>query len=139
MDQDFVFEFSERFDNLFLQSVYENDILYAQQMFEEVYMMLTSFLARTQLSFEELNWEECAHRLHQLKGHLGYIGQTKLRECVEQLRKQLLEDTVNASAVIIIYLQIQLSLLSLMPSIHAEINRMELYLDTHSPHVIWNF
>ena len=138
MNQDLVFEFSEHFDNALLHGMFGNNIYEVLKLFTEANEHLLTQLTHTRIPLTAGNWLEAKYRLHKLGGTLGVLGRSLQMADVKELCKRLEMDNINAFEVIASFKQIQSAVFSLIPQIHEEIKRMELYLNRHYPSARWN-
>jgi hypothetical protein len=79
------FSFSTELDQTFLQTLYEDDLAYASEVFE-------NFLIDTKKEFEELkksygedNVKEIRQKLHKIKPTFAFVGITSLPEKIEKV------------------------------------------------------
>ncbi|NLR67777.1 hypothetical protein HGH92_25960 [Chitinophaga varians] len=139
MNQDPVFEFSEHFDITFLLDLYQNDIDYALDIFEFTLSHYPTALAELQVSVLENDWQNAAVFAHRLKADIRGLGLTQQGNKLGQLHNLIIvENGKDIAAINKLCHEIQFSLLSTVPIVCDEINRMKLYLDTYPPK-IWNY
>ncbi|WP_212004856.1 Hpt domain-containing protein [Chitinophaga sp. HK235] len=129
MDKDPVFQFSEYFDNDFLQALYANNISYAIDLFEIVCYATTPDLISISTYVEAADWDRVRFHLHRLKPDMSMVGLLPLSRRIKQLETQLLfKNTATAAAD---FYDIQSAMLAAIPYVREEINRMKLYLSSH--------
>ncbi|NML39835.1 hypothetical protein HHL17_21730 [Chitinophaga sp. G-6-1-13] len=132
MNQDPVFEFSEYFDNTFLLELYQNDIDYALDIFEITLSHYPTVLAELQVSVLENNWEEAILFAHRLKSGIRGLGFTQQANKLGHLHKLItIENAKDTPVINKLCHEIQFSLLSAIPIVRNEMNRMRLYLGMH--------
>ncbi|RBL90196.1 hypothetical protein [Chitinophaga flava] len=129
MDKDPVFQFSEYFDNDFLQELYENNISYAIGLFEIFCEITAPDLISISLHVEAANWDRVRFHLHKLDPNPSMVGLLPLSHQIQQLETKLIfQDTDTA---VTDFYNIQSALLAAIPYVREEINRMKLFVAGH--------
>ena len=81
------FCFDQRLDREFLQSVYDDDLEHATEIFSLFVDMAPGLLKDMEASFSLGEWEELRCRVHQIKPTFSFVGLTQLTKNAEKLEQ----------------------------------------------------
>lgn len=146
MNYDPVFQFSEHFDNAYLQLLYKNNIELAIDVFEEYYRIISEYFEDVRNYMTSSDWGNAANAMHKLMKTVPYVGRTAQAEELLEIELQLhrIRQPVPASstpaisidinAIMVAFHRIQLEELAQLPHLLAEIDRMHVYLSHPQRH-----
>lgn len=140
MDQNSVFAFSEHFDGELLRKMSGDNIKNILAIFEKDYSVVSDLIKTTQTCMELADWMEAARNIHQLKSAFFNLRNKALSEELRKLEHRIFRAVFlslpddesafspEASDIIASFHRMQLEILAHLPIIHAEIDRMHVYL-----------
>lgn len=122
------FEFHKDLDVKYLNTLYENNISYAADLFEIFLKTIREELVKIQALVDARDWELLKFQVHKLKPNFSMVGLTWI-----SARMQNLENTLNANTslppeeVDALFANISEEVEKLYPIIEAEYDRMKIY------------
>lgn len=84
------FEFSPDLDTGFLLSIYENDMLYAEEIFANFLISLPEALKEMEDAIEKSNTELFKSVVHRIKPSFSYVGLSEITLEMDNLQKECL-------------------------------------------------
>jgi signal transduction histidine kinase/DNA-binding response OmpR family regulator len=122
------FEFHKDLDVKYLNTLYENNISYAADLFEIFLKTIREELVKIQALVDARDWELLKFQVHKLKPNFSMVGLTWI-----SARMQNLENTLNANTslppeeVDALFANISEEVEKFYPIIEAEYDRMKIY------------
>ncbi|HNP54475.1 MAG TPA: Hpt domain-containing protein [Ferruginibacter sp.] len=117
------FQFDNRLDQAFLDSIYEGDLEHAQMVFDDFVNRVPSQMADIDREFQHRNQTEFRQKVHKLKPVFSYVGLTSLMQQAEEMEKQCLQihtlDEINH-----LYSAFKSAYQQALPIIEQELNRL---------------
>ncbi|SFE85525.1 Signal transduction histidine kinase [Chitinophaga sp. CF118] len=90
----FGFEFHEELDVKYLNTLYENNISYAADLFEIFLKTVNEEMVKIQKLVVDRDWEQLKFQVHKLKPNFAMVGLTWISNNMQQL-----ENTLNANTI----------------------------------------
>jgi signal transduction histidine kinase/CheY-like chemotaxis protein len=88
------FEFHEELDVKYLNTLYENNISYASDLFEIFLRTVNDEMVKIQKLVTDRQWEQLKFQVHKLKPNFAMVGLTWISNNMQQL-----ENTLNANTI----------------------------------------
>jgi HPt (histidine-containing phosphotransfer) domain-containing protein len=85
------FKFSEKLDNEFLDSIYEDDLEHAEIVFEQYITQAPLQMRAIEDAYNRENIGDFRQMMHKLKPVFSYVGLTHLTKMAETIEKRCLE------------------------------------------------
>jgi HPt (histidine-containing phosphotransfer) domain-containing protein len=124
MDID-TFEYDQRLDVDFLQSIYDDDMEHAAISFEQFLLKIPAQLKELEDSFVTNDVAVFRQKLHKLKPTFSYVGLTKITADAEKIER-LCNETTDFDVISGLYVDLKQHLNDYIPIIEAELERLKL-------------
>jgi len=118
------FQFSERLDQEFLQSIYDDDVSFAQEVFSGFLSETQNELELIENHFNNADLGSLRKALHKVKPTFSLVGLTKITEDIEFLIVKC-DSSASVQQVEQPYNDILQSIRQSLPLVREELNRME--------------
>lgn len=95
------FEFNEKLDGEYLESIYDNDKEHAEMVFDKFITSVDTYLDEINNGYKSGNLDNFKKSLHKFKPVLSYVGLTKLTGTAQSIEKKCSEisDVNNLAAM----------------------------------------
>jgi HPt (histidine-containing phosphotransfer) domain-containing protein len=120
------FEFHEELDVKYLNTLYENNISYAADLFEIFLKTVKDEMIKIQRLVTNRDWEQLKFQVHKLKPNFAMVGLTWISSNMQQLENTLNTNTIPPPEdVDALFRNISLDLEKFYPIIGKEYERMK--------------
>jgi HPt (histidine-containing phosphotransfer) domain-containing protein len=123
MDID-TFEYDQRLDADFLQSIYDDDFEHAAISFEQFLLKFPAQLKELEDSFIANDISVFKQKLHKLKPTFSYVGLTAITARAEKIER-LCNETPDFNVISGLYVDLKQHLNDFIPIVKAELERLK--------------
>ena len=122
------FEFHKDLDVKYLNTLYENNISYAADLFEIFLKTIREELVKIQALVNARDWEQLKFQVHKLKPNFSMVGLTWISARMQNLENTLTTNTsLPPEEVDALFANIAEEVEKFYPIIEAEYDRMKIY------------
>jgi signal transduction histidine kinase/CheY-like chemotaxis protein/HPt (histidine-containing phosphotransfer) domain-containing protein len=118
------FEFHEELDVKYLNTLYENNISYAADLFEIFLRTVKDEMVKIQKLVTDKDWEQLKFQVHKLKPNFAMVGLTWISNNMQELENTLNTNKIPEN-VEVLFKNISLDLEKFYPIIEKEYERMK--------------
>jgi HPt (histidine-containing phosphotransfer) domain-containing protein len=118
------FEYDQRLDTAFLQSIYDDDIEHAAISFEQFLLKFPTQFKELEDSFTNNDVAVFRQKLHKLKPTFSYVGLTAITAKAEKIER-LCNETPDFDVISGLYVDLKQHLNDFIPIVSAELERLK--------------